>query len=103
MIAVSLCLLAAAQAQVKSKPKLRVAADGFPAGHATPEGVACDLARAFIQRDSKLFKSSIMGANEGAWDREKYAAFIKRVAEDMRKELQKPKPSPEGPKSLGKC
>ena len=30
------------------KPKLKVVADGFPAGHATPEGVACDLARAFI-------------------------------------------------------
>src|SRR5207245_2702379 len=32
--------------------------DGYPAGTATAEGVACDLARAFMTLDSKLFRSA---------------------------------------------
>ena len=50
-----------------AKPKIKVAADGFPAGHNTPEGVACDLARAFIKHDMVLFTNTCIqpfGASE---------------------------------------
>src|SRR5258708_78153 len=38
-------------AQLPPRQKLQVQRDGFPSGHGSPEGAACDLARAFIQRD----------------------------------------------------
>ena len=38
-------LLCGAAGRQTAKPKLKVAADGLPGGHDTPEGVACDLAR----------------------------------------------------------
>ena len=54
--------------EAKPKPKIKVAAaDGFPAGHDTPEGVACDLARAFIKHDAALFTNTCIrpfGASE---------------------------------------
>jgi hypothetical protein len=51
-------LLPVAAGRQTAKPKLRVAADGFPSGHDTPAGAACDLARSFINRDDKLFSST---------------------------------------------
>jgi len=52
--------LAIAEEQPKDEKKsaLVVSADGFPSGNATPEGAACDLARAFIKTDAELFKKS---------------------------------------------
>ncbi len=42
----------------EKKPAMIVSTDGYPAGNATPEGAACDLARAFIEADVKLFKKT---------------------------------------------
>lgn len=56
------------------RPRLVVTPDGFPAGHDTPEGAACDLARAFIERD----------------------------AETIRAEAVRAEASPGGPKAIGK-
>jgi hypothetical protein len=85
-----------------AKTKLRVAADGFPSGHDTPEGAACDLARAFIKRDAALFTNTCVRLYGGGKGPEEYAAFLKNTAESMKKEAAKKEPSPGGPKSIGK-
>jgi hypothetical protein len=95
-------LLYGAAGQQTTKPKLRVAADGLPNGHDTPEGVACDLARAFIARDDKLFASTSIRLFGGGTGREAYAKFLQRTVENIRAEAAKKEPSPGGPRSIGK-
>ncbi len=85
-----------------TKPKLRVADDGFPAGHETPEGVACDLARAFIERDAMLFKNTCIKLYAGGDGPEDYAKFLQDTVENIKQEAAKAEPSPGGPKSIGK-
>jgi hypothetical protein len=85
-----------------AKPKLKVAADGFPSGHDTPEGAACDLARAFIQRDAALLTNTCIRLYGGGKGPEEYAAFLKKTVEDVKREAAKKAPSPGGPKSIGK-
>jgi hypothetical protein len=85
-----------------AKPKIKVAADGFPAGHDTPEGVACDLARAFIKRDTSLFINKcikLYAEGKGPGD---YAKFLQSTVDSMKEEAAKKEPSPGGPKSIGK-
>jgi hypothetical protein len=67
-IAITCAILAAfaAFSADEAKPKIKVAADGFPAGHDTPEGVACDLARAFIKHDMVLFTNTCIQPFGGA-------------------------------------
>lgn len=85
-----------------AKQKLTVAADGFPSGHGSPEGVACDLARAFINRDATLFMSTCIALDGDGKGPEDYAAFLKNTAESMKQESLKKEPSPGGPKAIGK-
>jgi hypothetical protein len=56
--AVSIPLFGAAAAGQTTKVRLKVATDGLPSGHGTPEGAACDLARSFINRDATLFSAT---------------------------------------------
>src|SRR5258708_25080981 len=81
------------------KPKIKVADDGFPAGHDTPVGVACDLARAFIKRDTSLFTNTCVRLYAGGKGPEDYAKFLQGTIENMKKEAAKKEPSPRGPKS----
>jgi len=97
----SLLCLAADQ---PAKPKLKVADDGFPAGRDTPEGVACDLARAFIKRDAKLLTSTCLNADvykkkKGSGD---YRAFLEEKIDSIHNEAKKAEPSAGGPKAIGK-
>jgi len=93
------CGVAAAQA---AKPKLQVAADGFPSGHDTPEGVACDLTRAFINRDGKLFLATSIRLYAGGNGPEAYAQFLKQTVQSVKEEAAKQEPSPHGPKSIAR-
>ena len=84
-----------------AKPKIKVAADGFPAGHDTPEGVACDLARAFIKHDIVLFTNTCIqpfGASETFGTN--YQTFLKSVIQSMKEEAAKKEPSPGAPKAI---
>ena len=86
-----------------AKPKIKVAADGFPAGHDTPEGVACDLARAFIKHDAVLFTNTCIrpfGASETFGTN--YQTFLKNVIQSMKEEAAKKEPSPGAPKAITK-
>jgi hypothetical protein len=88
------CVFAADDA----KTKIKVAADGFPSGHDTPEGVACDLARAFIKRDTTLFTNTCLKLYGPA----DYVRFVTNTVAGMKAEDAKKEPSPGGPKSIGK-
>lgn len=91
-----------ASSQQSTKPKLKVAADGLPSGHDTPEGAACDLAKAFIARNDKLFTSTSIRLYGGGTGREEYAKFLQDTVESIKAEAAKKEPSPQGPKSIGK-
>jgi hypothetical protein len=97
-IVAALVVLSGVDARGISKPRLQVAPDGFPSGHSTPEGAASDLARAFIRRDSALFRSACVRLYGPA----AYSEFLEKVIESMRQEAAKATPSPSGPKSIAK-
>jgi hypothetical protein len=81
-----------------AKPTIKVAADGYPFGHDTPEGAACDLARAFIERDTTLFTNTRLRSYGPA----EYDEFLTNIIASMKSEAAKAEPSPEGPKTLAK-
>lgn len=85
-----------------TKPNLVVEKDGYPSGHATPEGAACDLARAFIKHDAVLFKDTCIKPFGGGENQKTYAAFLKQMVQAMNEEGKKVSPSPGGPKAIGK-
>lgn len=95
-------LLSGVAGKETTKPKLRVAADGLPSGHDTPEGAACDLARSFINRDEKLFSSTSIRLYGGGNGRETYAKFLQETVANIKAEAAKKEPSPQGPRSIGK-
>jgi hypothetical protein len=97
ILSIAICSLAAD----KSKPKLKVAADGFPSGHETPEGVACDLARAFIKRDASLFTNTCIRPYAGGKGPPDYVEFLKSTVESMKAEAARKDAPPRGPKSIG--
>ncbi len=79
-----------------------MAADGLPSGHNTPEGAACDLARAFINRDENLFSRTCVRLYVGGKGPEAYAKFLRETIQSIEQEAIKKEPSPQGPKSSGK-
>jgi hypothetical protein len=97
-------LLCGAAATQTTKLKLKVAADGFPSGHDTPEGAACDVVRSLINRDEKLFSSTCIRPYAGGSSPEAhaYVEFLQETIRNIRQEAAKKVPSPRGPKSIGK-
>jgi len=100
-----ICLLAVISfsftAAAAEKSKIKVAEDGFPTGHETPEGAACDLARAFITHDVSAFNRTCVRLYAGTGPKD-YAAFLRSTAESMKAEAARKEPSPSAPKSIGK-
>src|SRR5262245_14733571 len=84
------------------KPVIKVAADGFPTGHHTPEGVACDLARAFIRRDTELFEDTCIKPSSSGQSCEESKRVGQQTADSVRKEAERMEPSLGGPKAIGK-
>ncbi len=83
------------------KPKITLASDGFPTGQATPEGVACDLARAFINRDVALFAEICLPPMGDAKSAEDYRAFLDQTAQSIR-QAALAKVQGDDPKEIGK-
>jgi hypothetical protein len=106
LIALVVCifplLLSGAARGQTTKPKLKVAADGLPSGHDTPEGAACDLARSFINRDEKLFSTTSIRLYAGGNGPEAYAKFLQETVQSIKAEAAKKEPSPQRPRSIGK-
>ena len=80
-----------------AKPRLKVAADGFPTGQATPEGAASDLARAFIAGDAVGFRNICIRVYGGGQTRAEYTQYINGVSDHLK---QKENPSPDDPKRI---
>ena len=97
-----LAVCASLTADATAKPKIKLAEDGFPTGHETPEGAACDLARAFISHDPALFIHACIRLYAGGKGPEDYAAFLQRTVASMKGEAARKEPSPHAPKSIGK-
>lgn len=85
-----------------AKPKLKIAPDGFPSGHSTPEGAASDLARAFIRHDVALFTNSCIRPYVGDKAGADYAAFLRGTIATMKTNAAKKQPAHDSPKAVGK-
>lgn len=83
------------------KPKLKVAADGFPSGHDTPEGVASDLERAFIRNDVALFSETCIGLYSGGGPAQ-YDEFMRKRIDSIKLEAARKEPSPTWPEAVDK-
>jgi hypothetical protein len=101
-VCASAALFCSADTRQTAKPTLRVAADGLPSGHDSPEGAACDLARSFINRDQKLFSTTCIRLYAGGTGPEAYAKFLRETIQRIEEEAARKVPSPQGPKSIGK-
>ena len=102
MVCASPLMCCATASSQTAKLKLLVAADGFPNGHDTPEGVACDVMRALINRDEKLFlATAIKPFSLGAAGVE-YSKFLQDTVKNIRTEAVKKVPSSGGPKQIEK-
>jgi hypothetical protein len=98
LLMVFICIAADAPA----KPKIKVAEDGFPAGQLTPEGAACDLARAIIKHDDSLFIHDCIRLYANGKGPEDYAAFLQQTVQSIKQEAARKEPSPAEPKAIGK-
>jgi hypothetical protein len=85
-----------------TKPPLHVENDGFPSGHDTPEGIASDLARAFIDRDEKRFAKTCVRSHGRGQSSEAYESFLKEMTQVIRDEATRKKPSPTLPSRISK-
>ena len=94
------CIAAEPATRPTTKPTIEVAADGFPSGHETPEGAACDLARAFIKCDDTLFSKTCVRLYANGTGPSAYVKFrddtIKAIKEAKGNEARG------GPKKIGK-
>jgi hypothetical protein len=93
IFAVALCVCGA---DTTARMKLKVAKDGFPSGHNTPEGAACDLARAFIKHDAALFSS----ARVRRYGPQEYETFLADTVAQMK--AAKKAGVTDGPQAIGK-
>jgi hypothetical protein len=80
------------------KPKLRVASDGFPTGQETPEGVAGDLARAFVMRDADWFRRVACSTYGAGKSLSEYAQHLEGVSENLK--LRKGSTAPDDPHKI---
>ena len=91
----SLILAVVAAAMV---PLAAWADDGYPVGTDTPEGAACDFARAFIRRDVALFEQVTLPPFGGGQSRAAYERFLADTKSAIRKESKRP--ADRGPKEI---
>ena len=94
--------IATAQLPAPAKPPLTVAMDGFPAGTDTPEGAACDFARAFIRDDPTLLLSVCIEPYGDPESRLAAHKFLERIVVQM-SDATRATPPPDSPKSIAKC
>ncbi|MCA9281459.1 MAG: hypothetical protein KDA30_05430 [Phycisphaerales bacterium] len=64
-------------------PKIVGGDDGFPTGQSTPEGVACDLARAFIDPNAELFRTVCLPTRRGSKSGDAYNDFLDGMSAQM--------------------
>ena len=92
-------LVVAALAAIAAAPK-SLANDDFPSGPATPEGAACDFARAFIRRDPILFDEVTLRPFGRGESRTRYEAFLIDTKSAISEESRRP--ADRGPREITK-
>ena len=97
------CCPVSAQIPVPEKPPLMVAKDGFPSGTDTPEGAACDFARAFIRDDATLLLSTCIEPFGDPETRLAAHKFLERLVVQMSDTAHAAAPPPDSPRSIAKC
>lgn len=105
LLALLLLLLLASPtfaADPPAKPPLTPAADGFPTGTDTPEGAACDFARAFIRDDAALLVATCIEPYGDAETRLAAHKFLERLVVQM-SDPTHAAPQPDAPKTIAKC
>lgn len=75
-----------------------LASDGYPVGYSTPEGAACEFARAFIRRDAKLFDKSVLPPFGDGQSRANYGSFLAETRSSIVEESKRP--ADRGPKII---
>ena len=85
-----------------TKPRIKVVKDGFPTGNSTPEGVACDVSRAFIESDVALLKKSCLTKYGSGETAKRYDAFLAKIVAGTEAEKETDRPHPGRPKAIGK-
>ena len=89
-------------ATAASKPKLKVADDGFPTGQTTPEGAASDFARAFIYSDVTLLRKICIRPYGDGQARSDYSAYLTNLTTHLAQHKERSAPSPDNPGSIAK-
>jgi hypothetical protein len=79
------------------------AGEAFPTGQATPEGAACDLARAFIKRDAALFSRVCLPPFGEGQAAKEYRTFLAQTKGSIVAEAARKTPSPGGPTKIVQC
>ncbi len=88
---------------LQAKPVLKVSEIGLPRGHDSPEGVAVDLALAFIFRDVALLRDTCIPPSFAGGEYGKaYEGFLNAAEVHIKAEAAKSVPSPESPRVIGK-
>jgi hypothetical protein len=82
------------------KPKIRVAADGFPTGQETPEGVATDYARVFMDNDTALLQRIAIPPYGGGAVRTQYQNFLAGLTEHLKSVKASGKTDPQNPSKI---
>ena len=72
----------------------------FQRVYATPEGAACDFARAFISRDTVKFEAVTLQPFGGGESRSQYEAFLKDTKTAISEESRRP--ADRGPREIAK-
>ena len=86
-----------------ANPPIDIGADGFPSGGATPEGAACDFARAFIRDDSALLLATCVEPYGSPEARQSYHDFLKSIVVEMKLPIPASGPAPESPTHIVRC
>jgi len=81
-------------------PLASLAGDGYPTDTTTPEGAACDFARAFIHRDVALFEQVILPPFGGGESRTQYEGFLAETKSAISEESKRP--AERGPREISK-
>jgi len=84
-------------------PSIALASDGFPTGRTTPEGVACDFARTFINVDADALLALVvppLGNGESATE---YQAFLDDISAQTREQQARNPADRNAPKRITEC
>lgn len=84
-----LLLALAFNASAGSKPKLKLAEDGFPTGQNTPEGAASDFVRAMAQGDTSLLTKVCLRPFGDGQARSDYTGYLSSLVSQIEEQKEK--------------